>query len=265
MNGFGSLFCVEIADRINILYLFHVFYMEKLTLSDLLALLLPGTFLVVATNLICSCLPPFYRLDIRSLLGTMGESEAFLAVFYLLLAVATGAIVHFLNFLFAERKRRLYNYISGNLYLPTYLIFDELRNINFCLPFLNEDCRKKLGSSYTGNDTNAIIRETYFDYVFYYLICHREMPEMRVQQGFYFMFRNLFLSGLIFSVICLVLAITLWGMKGWVDARSLFALSILFLFLAYVIFRPVGRWYRARMVRFLFWQYYILRNTKNEV
>ena len=234
--------------------------MEKLSLNDLLALLLPGLFFIIsaqAANFYC---PKFISFGWHALLSAVADWDALRVTIYFFGCVVTGALLNRISFLLIAKKRaKLYNKVSYGLYAHTGKLYDSLELPAPYTSFFNRDCQAIFGQPYKPANQEET-RGDYFDYAFYYVLNHQEEPEMRTQQAYYFLFRNLFLASGLMSALLAVLSLTVLATHGWQGMQPLMGLLCLHLAAGYVVFAPIGRWYRKRMVRYVFTSYYMLRN-----
>jgi len=244
--------------------------MEKLSFNDVLALLLPGLFAMFLIQLINWAAPDVVPVLLDEVLGFFEKNEFLNTTLFLLAAIVAGAVIQRITAIIIDRK--WYNPNKG-LYRRTGYIFDDIRMLQQWLPFYNNDCKKILGYRYDGTDIiegTEIIRKQktidmqgdYFDYVFYAMMNKEKNEEARTQQNFYFLFRNLFTVSFIAAATAIFCTAICIFRFGWQASSRLAIITILLLLFGYMICRPLGIWYRKRMVRVLFYQYYIEKTDK---
>ena len=244
--------------------------MEKLSLNEVLALLLPGLFAMFSIQLMFWAAPSYPQTDFKELLGFFEKNEFLNTTFFLLVAIVLGAVVQRITALQIDKK--LYNSKAG-LYKRTGLIFSDINMLQDWLPFYNADCKKLFGFQYDGADITATnekeagekklsIQGRYFDYIFYAMMNLEKNHEARAEQNFYFFFRNLFtvsIIALLAGCVCFIIFCVQWG---WQEAYLTLVVTLFFPAFAFIICRPLGVWYRRRMIRILFYQYYIEKSDK---
>jgi hypothetical protein len=243
--------------------------MEKVSINDLLSLLLPGLFLFLSGGLVNNYCPHYFHKTFQQLFGIGHESEFFNTIFFLLVSIVCGAFVHGVTYYFIRDKHlKIYNRFTG-LFQKTGIIFAGLYGMQHYTPFFDADCQKVFNVPFinpavkTEKEKETLLQQqgAYFDYMFYYLTAQGKMSEARSNQNFYFLFRNLFTVNVLIIMSCLILSLVFVSLKGWSAVQPLALIALSYALLAYIVFAPLGRWYRKRMVRNLFFQYYMLRNT----
>jgi len=244
--------------------------MEKLSVNDILALLLPGLFSLFCVTIIGNTMPFCIGQPFTGGWNYFVENEFLNTSFFLLLAIVAGAIVQRINAFIINQK--WYNPKEG-LYKRTGLIFSDIRMLQHWLTFYNADCKKIFGYRYDGTDIpeedetkkknrTIDVQGDYFDYVFYAMMGQEKNAEARAQQNFYFFFRSLFTVSALAATAASAIALIGLIKSGWQSSKMVIAVSLLLALFAYLVCRPLGVWYRKRMVRVLFYQYYIEKNDK---
>ncbi|MBX2907970.1 MAG: hypothetical protein KF744_18130 [Taibaiella sp.] len=244
--------------------------MEKVSINDLLSLLLPGLFLFVSGMLLNDLCPHYFIVDLHNVLSTVKESDVFSTIFFLLVCIICGAVVQGVTYFFISSHTQVwYNRLTG-LYTSPGHLFCRMVKLHSFIGFYNRDCMRVFNHSYNTSPAVPVTGELaikkqddYFDYIYYYMVTHNKIDESRSQQNFYFLFRNLFTVCALMSVCAIFLFATFSLLRGAATWRLL-ATGIAYLVVGYAVFVPLARWYRKRMVQRLFYQYYILRNSNSE-
>lgn len=244
--------------------------MEKFSFNDVLALLLPGLFILFCIQLTGWSLPADYSFSLHYFMNIYSENDFLNSVFYLLLAVVSGGVVQKITVW--AINRRWYNRLCG-LYLPTGQLFSEDELLQNWLTFYNEDCRKLFEVNYDGSsllpDPDEATRQSkisatqakYFDYIYYYMMSKDKLEEARTQQNFYYMFRNLFTISFLTGLACSAIYVFIVIKEGWNTPLKTGILALLLFAFGFAVCRPLGRWYRKRMLRLLFYLYYLEKTT----
>lgn len=243
--------------------------MEKFSLNDVLALLMPGLYAIGCIEFIVWAAPAYEQLTLNNKIPFFDKSD--INTFFLFFAaIVLGAVSHRVTALIMEKK---WHRRKSGLYKRTGIIFYELKTLHDWTDFYNEDCKKKFGTNYDGEDIVAkntkehsdkklTVQGKYFDYVFHAVAHNEKTNAVLVEQHFYFLFRNLTTVSIMSCIASVICFIFFWISKGWCNAYTMIIISGLFLILAQIIFAPIGAWYRKRMVRVLFYRYYIEKSGK---
>jgi hypothetical protein len=240
--------------------------MENLSLKHLLSLLLPGMFMLFCSNAIGLYAPPSLLFTAKNILGSFSSNEFLAGSFYLLVAILLGSATQGLITIVLNKK--WYNEHNG-LFARTGYVFNTIPMLQQFLPFYNTDCKTITGHAYNGADINAEnkasqvlnIQGQYFDYIFYYLLLHEKNEEPHTEQGFYFLYRSLYFVALCMGIVTTVYAFISLSTVTFKESFPICIMAIAIFAAAFILFRPVAIWYRKRMVRTLFYLYYIHKNS----
>lgn len=244
--------------------------MEKFTFNNVLALLLPGLFVLFCIQLTGWSLPIAYSFSLHNFMNIYKDNDFLNSVFYILLAIVSGSVIQKITVWAINQK--WYNRLCG-LYLPTSQIFLKDKALPDWMRFFNDDCKKIFDVKYDGSSLlteknegkrRKIINDTqgkYFDYIYYFLMSKGKLEETRTEQNFYYMFRNLFTISFFMGLICIAIFFVISIIHGWKAALNNGILAFCFLLFGFMICRTLGKWYRKRMVHRSFYLYYIEKST----
>ena len=245
--------------------------MEKLSLNNILSLLLPGMYVMFLGYFIDTYVESILYINNEKLFATFRNNEFLQSAVYLLVALVLGAITNWLTISIIEKK--WYAKYVG-LYEHCGKVFKEDKALATWNTFFDADCTSILGKPFLSPeklDAKERIewkkhQGRYFDYIFFYLMAHEKLNETRNYQGFYFLFRNM----VTVSAFMLLVGLTGYLLRllqmGYCadETVSFISFFVVLSLVGILIFRKLGIFYRRRIVKTLFFCYMIAKTTKTE-
>lgn len=209
--------------------------MEKISLYDLLSILLPGAILTLAIEVIATD----YGLKIDSL----EINNYFKLTLFLSSSIFIGSLINI------STRRLLKIYKKIGLFTPLKTIYNSSTELELIKPFL----KKKMNSLEFDSKKEKL--EQLWPVVYYELEATGKISSPKAFQSFYFFFRNFFTLGIILFLPLLFQLIFYCFSTKYVFLCSI---NILGIFLSI----SAARWNRVKMVERMFWTYYSLNKNK---
>ena len=228
--------------------------MEKISLYDLLSILLPGAIFTLFIEFL------FFQFNWH--IDNYEVNEYFKLTIFLSSSIFFGSII---NIFTRAMLNGFYKKIS--LYTPMYKIFKKIFTKDTILAKKYFDVKlveigNKLGD--TNIEIDNLDDKTYHKYIevlwdeiYFELESNNKIKVAKDFQSFYFFFRNFFTLGLLLFFVLIVVTI------GWYNTKPVFAylLGIDVIMMALSVFS--AKWNRKQMVKRLFWTYYSLHKNEN--
>lgn len=239
--------------------------MEKFSIYDLLALILPGAlflfFLSVFNNL-------FLIVDVNL---QYSQWEMFLGV-YLCLIIIFGALLYVTSF-----------WSKDTLFNKVFKFHIQISNIYHCKNELSNTMSDVLNQksqewfntnifnseigynslSEDNKENQSILIDKFYDRMYYELEYLNLIETPKTFQSFYLFFREIMLA----SFILIVLGLVLWFLSFTclLTQPECHTAIITFIVLLFCLITSVilAKWYRKRMVLKMFWAYFTYLNHKN--
>ncbi len=214
--------------------------MEKISLYDLLSVLLPGAILTLAIKML------IFDLNINLAINNFDIDKHFSLTIFLTTSIFLGSLVNALTWKAQKfiHKDFLFGSISSVYKKIGYTTFQNIK------PFFNELHIKLVGKEKSDTYTEKEKISHVWSEIYYELEAKQQIGVPKNFQSFYFFFRNFFTTGLILIIFHLVYFI----FTG--DYKYLGFLGIdVFAVISSVL---AGKWYRKKMIERLFWTYYSL-------
>lgn len=236
--------------------------MNKLSLYDTLGMFLPGAFLAYGLYF---CNQNWHFIDLPFKIDT---NVLLVAVVCLILGASLFALSFYL---FPKRWMQkcfgLYDKV-GKIYYSIEL--SSVWDSSVLDPLLQDEHIKyhfmsKEEYNRASEDEKALAienQETIYDYAYYLLQNEGKNGAVVSNQSLYFFFRQSFLAILILTILCVVLnglSIAL----NWSSSYPIWAQFLTLIGLAFLA-RSLARHYRKRMVRNLYWSYFIFLQQKKK-
>lgn len=205
--------------------------MDKLSLYNLLSVLLPGALLSFIIKLL---------LESHGFILNSLENQAFFSVFiYSSTSLFLGSLINILAIVCEKFLTRIGLHDSIEKIAQNYQTTTAIK------AFIDQELKK------TEEETEYNQYESLWSEMYYNLEANDKISIPKDFQSFYFFFRNFFMLGLIVLTL-LVLQMVIIGISTFYI--TLFITCIVVSLLSII----AGRWYRKKMVERLFWTYYSL-------
>lgn len=215
--------------------------MEKISLYDLLTLLLPGALLTFFIELIASN----YNFN----LDELGLNQYFNLAFFLSSSIFLGSLINVLTNKWLKYYRKI------GLYTDIGIIYKNNKNLKRIKPFFQEKLKTIIGIEEFKKNSRSENFDIIWDEIYYELEAKDQINSPKTFQSFYFFFRNFFTLGIILFLPTLILCI-------YTKFQSLYVLLFLINLSAILISWKAGDWNRRKMVDRMFWTYYSIYKTK---
>ena len=228
--------------------------MEKISLYDLLSILLPGAIFTLFIEFL------FFQFNWH--IDNYEVNEYFKLTIFLSSSIFFGSII---NILTRAMLNGFYKKIS--LYTPMYKIFKKIFTKDTILAKKYFDVKlveigNKLGD--TNIEIDNLDDKTYHKYIevlwdeiYFELESNNKIKTAKDFQSFYFFFRNFFTLGLLLFLVLIVLTI------GWYYTKPVFAYLLGFDVIMMILSIISAKWNRKQMAKRLFWTYYSLHKNEN--
>jgi len=210
--------------------------MEKISLYDLLSVLLPGALLTLAIEVIA--------IDLGFDIEALEVNNYFKLTIFLSSSIFIGSLINIFT------RKLLWLYKKFGLYTPIKKIYKSSTDLELIKPFFKE----KMNSLEFDSSKKENI-EQLWSVVYYELEATEKINSPKAFQSFYFFFRNFFSLGAILLIPLILLTIC-----HWYSAKYLFLLIIDVLGIIFSI--SAAKWNRIKMVERMFWTYYSLHKNK---
>jgi len=209
--------------------------MEKISLYDLLSILLPGALLTLAIEVIIN--------DFGLKIDSLETNNYFKLTLFLSSSIYIGSLINI------STKKLLKIYKKIGLFTPLKTIYKSSTELELIKPFL----KKKMNS--LAFDSKKEKLEQLWSVVYYELEATGKISSPKAFQSFYFFFRNFFTLGII-----LFLPLLFQLMFHCFSPKYIFlcSINVLGLFLSI----SAAKWNRVKMVERIFWTYYSLNKNK---
>ena len=214
--------------------------MEKISLYDLLSILLPGAIFTLFIEFM------FFQFNWH--IDNYEVNEYFKLTIFLSSSIFFGSIINIIT------RALLDKYYSKTwLYEPIPDIYKKLYS-DENLPIV-KFLTKKLNEIEDNNFNNKI--ESLWDEIYFELESNNKIKVAKDFQSFYFFFRNFFTLGLLLLFVLIVLTIV------WYNTKHVFAYLLGFDVIMMILSIISAKWNRKQMVKRLFWTYYSLHKNEN--
>jgi hypothetical protein len=213
--------------------------MEKLSLYDLLSVLLPGALLTLFIEFIAMD----YGLDLKSL----KFNQYFILTIFLSSSIFLGSLINILTRVFFKFYRKI------GLYTSVFKIYNKSKSLNQ-IQYYFDDMLKKINPKHLTTDTKHQRIENLWSEIYYELEATEKIKTPKAFQSFYFFFRNFFTLGIILFIPLIIQNLLFWFS---IKYAVLFGINIIGIFISLF----AGKWYRERMVERMFWTYYSLHKN----
>jgi len=210
--------------------------MEKISLYDLLSILLPGSLLTLYIMIVAN--------DFNINLHEPELNQYFLLTIYLSVSIVLGSAINLLTRMLLENV-----YKKTWLYTPMQKLYKEMKKNQFIEEFYN-NWFKMLGQISFEKKI-----ETIWDEIYYYLEANEKISVPKSFQSFYFFFRNFFSL----TVLLLIPTLVMFLYK-WYSLKYTLILTVLIITMIVSIF--AAAWNRKMMATRMFWTYYTLNKNK---
>lgn len=211
--------------------------MEKISLYDLLSVLLPGAILTLSIEML--------MLNLGFEYDSVATNQYFSLTIFLSFSIFLGSLINI------STRGLLKIYRKIGLYTSIYQIYEQAQALNTIKPFY-----KKLMDKLCSDDCSKEQKvEQLWSEIYFELEATEKIGSPKSFQSFYFFFRNFFtLTILLYIPLIIVIII------NWISFKYLIflAVNILGTFLSVY----AGKWYRERMVERMFWTFYSLNKNK---
>ena len=214
--------------------------MEKISLYDLLSILLPGAIFTLFIEFM------FFQFNWH--IDNYEVNEYFKLTIFLSSSIFFGSIINILTRALLDKY-----YKKTWLYKPIPDIYKKLYS-DENLPIV-KFFTKKLNEIEDNNFNNKI--ESLWDEIYFELESNNKIKTAKDFQSFYFFFRNFFTLGLLLFLVLIVLTI------GWYHTKSVFAYLLGFDVIMMILSIISAKWNRKQMAKRLFWTYYSLHKNEN--
>lgn len=205
--------------------------MEKISLYDLLSILLPGALLTLVIEVM------IYDFGLK--IDGLEINNYFKLTLFLSSSIFMGSFVNILT----RKFLKLYEKIG--LFTPLRKIFESSTELELIKPFL----KKKM--NLLAFDSKEEKLEQLWSVVYFELEANGKISNPKAFQSFYFFFRNFFTLGVI-----LFLPLLFQLIFHCFSPKYIFLCSINFLGVFLSI--SAAKWNRVRMMERMFWTYYSL-------
>ena len=209
--------------------------MEKISLYDLLSILLPGAILTLAIEVMAT--------DFGLKINNLEINNYFKLTLFLSFSIFIGSFINILT----RKSLKIYKKIG--LYTPLKTIYKSSTEIELIKPFL----KKKMNS--LAFDSKEEKLEQLWSVVYYELEATGKISSPKAFQSFYFFFRNFFTLGVILLALLIIQMSVICFSPKYIFLCSI---NILGIFLSI----SAARWNRVKMVERMFWTYYSLNKNK---
>jgi len=228
--------------------------MEKISLYDLLSILLPGAIFTLFIEFL------FFQFNWH--IDNYEVNEYFKLTIFLSSSIFFGSII---NIFTRAMLNGFYKKIS--LYTPMYKIFKKIFTKDTILAKKYFDVKlveigNKLGD--TNIEIDNLDDKTYHKYIevlwdeiYFELESNNKIKVAKDFQSFYFFFRNFFTLGLLLLFVLIVLTIV------WYNTKHVFAYLLGFDVIMMILSIISAKWNRKQMAKRLFWTYYSLHKNEN--
>lgn len=246
--------------------------MEKFSIYDLLALILPGALFVFFLSIFNKL---FGIIDIDL---NYSQWELFIGV-YLCVIIIFGALLYKFSFLlnntFFDKLFKSYTKVS--------IIYHTEKELNFTMNnvlnrksqewynkdiFHDESAFESLNEKDKKN--NSFLIGNFYDRMYYELEYLNRIDTPKTFQSFYLFFREIILASSILILIGLVLSFLVFikwyfSFPQFITTPDLKNTIITYIILLFLLLSStfLARWYRKRMVLKMFWAYYTHLNLNN--
>jgi len=215
--------------------------MEKLSLYDLLSVLLPGALLTLFIEVVATD----YGLDLNSL----KINQYFRLTIFLTSSIFLGSLVNIITRILFKIYRKI------GLFTSVYKIYKKSKNLKQIHAFFDK-MMQAIDKRHLKKDSKHERIEYLWNEIYYELEATDKIKTPKAFQSFYFFFRNFFTLGLI-----LLLFLPILVAIKWVSIKYTLLLGVNILGIIMSSF--AGKWYRERMVERMFWTYYSLNKNNN--
>jgi len=209
--------------------------MEKLSLYDLLSILLPGALLTLAIEVIAN--------DFGLKIDSLEINNYFKLTLFLSSSIFIGSLINI------STRRLLKIYKKTGLFTPLKTIYKSSTELELIKPFF----KKKMNS--LAFDSKKEKLEQLWPIVYYELEATGKISSPKTFQSFYFFFRNFFTLGIILFLPLLFQLIFHCFSPKYIFLCSI---NVLGIFLSI----SAAKWNRVKMVERMFWTYYSLNKNK---
>ncbi len=217
--------------------------MDKLSLYEILAFIVPGFIIIAIVN--------FYSESVFGSIAVFpsGKMDENLLLFFF--ALLFGIILHYLC-----------HTVFNNYKWYKKLVVTEIQEIKYTgiakqiIPFLNEHYHSVRKHELKNTYANDIPAENLFDFAYYYLEANDKITQAKSYQGLYFLFRNIFtisLTGLIISLVIFIIGLFLC--PNTIDTHHVALISLYFI-IGIFITVPVSKWLKKKLAERVFGNYY---------
>lgn len=246
--------------------------MDKLSLYDILGMLLPGflfLFMLLALNQVFGISPYFEELNTNAELKELSVIFSFATIF--------GAIFFTSNFYLVNKT---------NWYNKVFRMYDHVAdiylNFGFLHSLMNKTLNKKSINQYgkpiffsnkeyhllsvEDKNNSRNLQNEYYDLMYYELEHFDKISYAKTFQSFYFFFRQLVT---VFSTILLIsigiyLFRNLLRLENWADHYCFIIKFVVGCLLMIFTCVQLAKWYRKRMVLKMYWAYYSFLNNQEK-
>jgi hypothetical protein len=219
--------------------------MQKLSLYDLLSVLLPGAILTLVIE--------FIGLNFGIEVSSSDLNEYFTLTLFLSSSIFLGSIIN----ISTRNLLNLYKFIG--LYTPLSQIYSKSLGLVHIKPFF-QNILDSFTIDFSKNDNDSIENiekrklEHLWSIIYYELEAKEDIGAPKAFQSFYFFFRNFFTLGIILFFPLLFLMIN----KHYEEQYLLF---FVFNLISILLSIPAARWNRKQMTERMFWTYYSLNKV----
>jgi len=206
--------------------------MEKISLYDLLSILLPGSLLTLFIEMMSK--------DLNFGFENIELSYYFSLTVFLSSAIFLGSIINILT------RKLLKFYKRIGLYKPLHKIYKQIHKDSEIISYY-DSLMDKYPKKYSFEEKIIHI----WDKIYYKLEANEKIAVPKTFQSFYFFFRNFFTLSLILLIPVIFMII-----YKWFTLKYTIILIVIFVSAPLNIF--AGNWNRTKMVVRMFWTYYSL-------
>lgn len=211
--------------------------MEKISLYDLLTILLPGALLTLIIQLIFKDLGlKFVGLEV---------DQYFALTIFLSSSIFLGSSLNFLTEKLLSKLRKV------GLFTEIETLYPKIKQTPDFVNFYNTMVKNDL-LRLKAAERHEVFEELWSK-IYYYLEANEKITTPKAFQSFYFFFRNFFILGFLLIIPFGVLIFVFSSPEKYI------LLSIINL-LAVILSIYAGRWNRFKMVERMFWTYYMLKS-----
>lgn len=237
--------------------------MEKLSLYDILNVLLPGIIFYFFLSQI-DAVYQWFPEDSFTVFETSNEIKK-LGV-WLGISLFLGASLNVVNFIILKKK--WYGKLFG-IYTDVFTIYDKMKDLHptFNLLFNKKGVlwygkeiflRDEVYSKLNKNEQKEIqnFQDNFYSRVYYELEYLGKIEQPKTFQSFYFFFRQNLLTSSILLLFSIIAHIMYMAVNGW-NFQAAHVYLFLSLITLGILSKLLASWYRAKMVRKMYWTYFI--------